>query len=170
MPLVTAATGVFQSTKRHRMAEKPYIVESSQLVRRPLAEVFAFFARAENLEILTPEWLHFRIRSVQPEPIQKGTLITYSLRLHGIPLGWTSEITDWEPPHRFVDLQLRGPYKLWRHEHRFQAQGDATLITDRVELSLPFGPLGHLVYKLKVRSDVQRIFAFREQKINAVFP
>ena len=96
------------------MEGKRYIVESSQIVPRPLAEVFAFFARAENLEILTPEWLHFKIHSVTPEPVQKGTLITYSLRVHGIPMGWTSEITDWEPPHRFVDVQLRGPYKLWR--------------------------------------------------------
>ena len=155
--------------KTRKMAAKTYTIASEQMVGRPLDEVFAFFARAQNLEILTPPWLNFRILAVAPEPIRKGTVIDYSLRIHGIPLRWTSEIVEWEPPNRFVDLQLRGPYKLWRHEHRFARRDGETLISDTVELALPLGLLGQIAYRIKVRSDVQQIFAFRENAIKALF-
>jgi len=151
------------------MADKTYTLAFTQQVTRPLAEVFNFFSRAENLEELTPPWLNFKILKAEPQPVQQGTVIHYSLRLHGIPLRWTSEIVEWEPPHRFVDLQLRGPYKLWRHEHRFEARDGGTLISDTINLSLPLGFLGRLAYKIKVESDVQEIFAFREGKIRSIF-
>ncbi|HZU32294.1 MAG TPA: SRPBCC family protein [Candidatus Angelobacter sp.] len=151
------------------MASKANTLVFTQQVPRELPEVFEFFSRAENLETITPPWLSFKILSVDPEPIRKGTLIHYKLRVHGIPLRWTSEIVEWEPPNRFVDLQLRGPYKLWHHEHRFEARDGGTLITDIVNLALPFGLLGELVYKVKVHSDVRQIFAFREEKIRELF-
>jgi len=151
------------------MAVKTYTLSFAQQVARPLPEVFDFFSRAENLEALTPPWLNFKILDVKPQPVQQGTLINYSLRVHGIPLRWTSEIIEWEPPHRFVDLQLRGPYKLWRHEHRFETCQGGTLISDTINLALPLGFLGRLAYKIKVESDVQEIFAFREQKIRSLF-
>ena len=151
------------------MADKTYTLAFTQQVARPLPEVFNFFSQAENLEELTPPWLNFKILKAEPQPVQQGTLIDYSLRVHGIPLRWRSEIVEWEPPHRFVDLQLRGPYKLWRHEHRFEDHDGGTLISDRVELALPLGVLGRMVYKIKVRSDVQEIFAFRKGKISSIF-
>ena len=151
------------------MADKTYTVAFAQQVARPLPEIFEFFSRAENLQVLTPPWLNFKILDVRPQPVQKGTLINYSLRVHGIPLRWTSEIVEWEPPHRFVDLQLRGPYKLWRHEHRFEPKNGGTLISDTISLALPLGFLGQLAYKIKVHSDVQDIFSFREEKIRALF-
>ena len=151
------------------MGDKNYILSFQQQVSRPLGEVFDFFSRAENLEALTPPWLNFKILDVMPTPIRQGTLINYSLRVHGIPLRWTSEIVAWEPPHRFVDLQRRGPYKLWRHEHRFEARDGGTLISDTINLALPLGLLGLLAYKVKVRSDVQEIFSFREKTIHALF-
>jgi ligand-binding SRPBCC domain-containing protein len=151
------------------MPLKTYTLMFRQQVPRGLQEVFSFFAQAENLQIITPAWLGFRIVSVTPAPIRQGSMIRYKLRVHGIPLRWTSQIVEWDPPHRFVDLQLRGPYKLWRHEHRFEAFASGTRITDVVTLALPLGLLGDLAYKLKVRSDVQEIFAFREAKISQLF-
>lgn len=151
------------------MADKPYTLTFEQQLSRELPEVFNFFSKAENLETITPEFLHFKVLSVAPEPIGQGTLIHYSLRLHGIPLRWTSEIVEWEPPYRFVDLQLRGPYKLWRHEHCFEARTGGTHITDTVTLALPFGWMGELAYKIRVRSEVRNIFAFRESKIRALY-
>lgn len=151
------------------MADKTYTMAFTQQVARPLPEVFNFFSRAENLEALTPPWLNFKILKAEPQPVQQGTVIHYSLSVHGIPLRWTSEIVEWEPPHRFVDLQLRGPYKLWRHEHRFEARDGGTLISDTINLSLPLGFLGQIAYKIKVHSDVQEIFAFRREKIRALF-
>ena|SRR5436305_440369 len=151
------------------MAHKTYTLAFTQQVARPLAEVFEFFSLAENLQVLTPPWLNFKILEVTPQPVQKGTLINYSLRVHGIPLRWTSEIVEWDPPHRFVDLQLRGPYKLWRHEHRFEPNDGGTLIADKISLALPLGLLGQMAYKIKLQSDVQEIFSFRKEKIRALF-
>ncbi len=151
------------------MADKTYTLSFEQQVARPRPEVFDFFSRAENLEVLTPPWLNFKILEVKPQPVRQGTLINYSLRIHGIPLRWTSEITEWEPPHRFVDLQLRGPYKLWRHEHLFEERDGGTLIADTINLALPLSALGQIAYKIKVKSDVEEIFAFRKEKIRTLF-
>jgi len=147
----------------------PYILRAEQYVPRPLAEVFAFFSKAENLEQLTPPWLHFQILTVDPTPVQKGTLIRYALRWRIFPIRWTTEITEWEPPHRFVDLQLKGPYKLWHHEHRFISEGDGTRITDEVQYMLPFGILGSIAHALKVKRDVETIFAYRTNAVNRLF-
>jgi len=151
------------------MANNPYRLVHEQLVPRKLEEVFEFFSRAENLETLTPDFLHFKIVSIHPQPVQKGTLINYKLRVRGMPLRWTSEIREWEPPARFVDFQTRGPYKLWHHTHRFIAEGDNTRIIDEVLYDLPFGVLGRLTHAVMVKSDVENIFRYREMKIRELF-
>jgi ligand-binding SRPBCC domain-containing protein len=147
----------------------PYKLEHEQLVPRPLHEVFSFFSRSENLEAITPAWLHFSVLSVAPQPLRKGTIIRYKLRVRGVPLRWTSEIVEWRPPHKFVDVQRKGPYKLWHHTHLFFAEGANTRIRDEVLYSLPFGVIGTLAHRLAVRRDVERIFAFRHNKIRAIF-
>lgn len=136
---------------------------------RPLDEVFDFFSKAENLQELTPPWLHFKILSVDPSPVRKGTLIKYALRWRVFPIRWTTEIIEWDPPHRFVDVELKGPYKLWRHEHRFFAEAGGTRITDEVQYQLPFGPLGLIAHQLKVKKDVETIFAYRTEAVNRRF-
>ena len=145
-----------------------FIFRAKQYVDRPIDEVFAFFSRAENLQKLTPSWLHFRILSVNPSPVRKGTLIRYALRWRVFPIRWTTEIIEWDPPHRFVDLQLKGPYRLWHHEHRFVAEGNGTRIFDEVRYELPFGMLGSLVHWLKVRRDVEGIFAYRREAVQRI--
>jgi ligand-binding SRPBCC domain-containing protein len=137
-------------------------------VPRPLEEVFAFFSDASNLELLTPSWLKFQVLTI-PEVISTGVHIRYRLRWHGIPLHWTTEITRWNPPHDFVDIQLSGPYKLWRHTHRFEEQNGGTLLRDNVDYALPFGPLGSLAHALQVRSNVKRIFDYRFVRIQEMF-
>ena len=145
------------------------VFRAEQYIERPVEDVFAFFARAENLQELTPAWLHFRIRSVEPNPIRKGSLIRYSLRWRIFPIRWTTEIMEWDPPHRFLDVQLKGPYRLWHHEHRFVAEGAGTRMFDEVRYELPFGVLGAVVHALKVRRDVEGIFAYRKQAVEKVF-
>lgn len=127
----------------------------------PRGEVFAFFADAGNLEAITPPWLAFRITTPTPIDLKPGALIDYRLRLHGVPFRWRTLISDWDPPHRFVDEQVKGPYSLWRHEHVFEEAEGGTWITDRVEYS-HFG--GRLVNRLLVRPDLDRIFAYRKQR------
>jgi ligand-binding SRPBCC domain-containing protein len=147
----------------------PFVFRAEQVVPCQLNEVFEFFSKAENLQQLTPPWLNFRIVSVQPTPVRKGTLIQYSLRWRIVPIHWTTEIIDWEPPFRFIDLQLKGPYKLWRHEHHFAAEGNRTRITDEIQYLLPFGIVGRIVHTVKVKSDVEAIFDYRRAVVRKIF-
>ena len=132
-------------------------------------EVFAFFADARNLEALTPPLLHFRVVTPGPIMMGAGALIRYRLRVHGVPVSWLTEITAWDPPHRFVDEQLKGPYALWHHTHTFEPTSDgATLMCDVVRYRVGFGPLGALATRLVVRRDVEAIFDFRAERIPAL--
>ncbi len=128
-------------------------------------EVFPFFANARNLEAITPPLLRFEV--VTPGAIEMGvgTLIQYRLRLHGVPVSWLTSIQAWDPPHRFVDVQVRGPYALWHHTHTFVPHGDGTLMTDTVRYAIGFGALGELAHRAFVRRDVEAIFDFRREAI-----
>lgn len=141
-------------------------LEREQVLEAGLEEAFAFFSRAENLEAITPPWLRFRIVSPTPIEMGSGTLIRYRLRLHGIPVSWLTRIEEWDPPHRFVDRQVRGPYALWHHTHAFEPIGDnRTRMTDVVRYGHRLGPLGTLGEHLIVRRDLERIFDYRHDQI-----
>ena len=129
----------------------------------PLDTVFGFFSNPANLEKVTPPWVGFRILSKLPVEMKPGALLDYAIRVHGIPLKWRSEITVWEPPYRFADLQLNGPYAVWHHQHRFEARHGGTLVTDDVEYAIPFSwmPGAQLVERFLVAPDVEKIFAHR---------
>jgi len=144
---------------------KIYTLEREQWIPRPLPVVFEFFSHAENLESITPAWLHFKIRTATPIAMHPGTLIDYTIRLGGIPLRWRTCITQWEPERRFVDEQQRGPYALWEHTHTFEACGEGVLMTDRVRYALPFGPLGRAVHAVALRSALGAIFDHRFRRI-----
>jgi ligand-binding SRPBCC domain-containing protein len=150
----------------HLHATKIHTLQSEVWVPSPREGVFAFFSRAENLEALTPHWLHLSIVSPSPIEMKTGTRIRYRLRLHGIPLRWESEITAWEPPHRFVDEQRTGPYRLWIHEHLFLEQEGGTTVRDTVQYSVAGG---ELVHRLFVAPDLNKIFEFRRQRVAEVF-
>ncbi len=124
----------------------------------PRDEVFAFFSDAANLEALTPDFLRFRILTPTPIEMGRGVRIDYRLSVRGVPLRWRSEITHWLPPWRFVDRQLRGPYRLWIHEHEFDERDGGTVCRDRVSWAAPGGAL---VGRWIVEPDLERIFAYR---------
>ncbi|MGZ4167570.1 MAG: SRPBCC family protein [Solirubrobacteraceae bacterium] len=140
-------------------------LERRQRLDQPLHVVFAFFAQAGNLERITPPWLRFELLDTEPAEMGEGTLIDYRLRLHGVPVRWTSRIDAWSPGHSFVDRQLRGPYRLWRHRHTFIADGDGTIVGDEVDYALPLGPVGDLAHPVFVRRDLRRIFEYRGQAV-----
>ena len=145
-------------------------LERQQFVPRPRDEVFAFFSDAQNLEMLTPAFLNFRILIPLPLDMRSGILIDYQIRLGGIPMRWRTRIETFEAPVRFVDVQLAGPYRAWRHVHEFQDAPGGTLVTDRVDYALPFGFLGALVHRLFVRRALKRIFDYRQQRLTEIFP
>lgn len=128
-------------------------------------EVFAFFADALNLQRITPPWLGFRVLSPAPITMAPGARIEYRLRLHGLPLRWLTQISEWEPPRRFVDVQLRGPYRLWQHTHSFEPEAGGVRVRDTVRYALPLGPLGELANAAFVRRDLARIFDYRQQAV-----
>lgn len=137
----------------------------TQLVGRPLPEVFAFFSDAANLDALTPPFLHFRILTPMPIELCAGAQLDYQLSLFGVPVRWRTRITDWQPQERFVDEQESGPYALWRHTHEFEARGASTLMRDVVDYSQPLGPIGTVAHVLFVRRTLDRIFDFRRDAI-----
>lgn len=151
------------------MPRTPYVLRSSLWVPAPLEKVFPFFTDAHNLEDLTPPFLRFRVLTPDPIDIREGALIDYRIGLHGIPMRWRTLISRWEPPHAFVDEQLQGPYTRWHHTHTFEAKDGGTLLGDRVEMIPKGWVLAPLVQKLFVARDVQRIFAYRLQRMTAHF-
>ncbi|MFO0897786.1 MAG: SRPBCC family protein [Pirellulales bacterium] len=148
---------------------KTYRLERAQFVPRPRSEVFPFFADAGNLESITPDFVGFRILTPRPIAMRAGTIIDYQIKLFGVPLNWRTEIESFDPPERFVDVQRRGPYRLWRHTHRFLEQPGGTLLVDEVDYQLPAGPLGPLAHALFVRRSLDRIFAHRQAMIARLF-
>lgn len=131
----------------------------------PIEQVFDFFADAGNLERITPPQLNFKIISPQPIAIKKGALIDYRLKLRGLPITWKTEISEWNPPHVFVDRALKSPYRQWIHRHTFtKISENRTLIEDQVKYRLPLEPLGDLAHFF-VRRELDYIFDFRQKSV-----
>lgn len=143
-----------------------YRYSSELRLPRSREEVFPFFADAANLELITPPWLRFRVLTPRPITLRPGALIDYRLGVRGIPFRWRTEITVWEPPVRFADRQLRGPYRLWEHEHVFEETESGTVCRDHVRYAVPGGAL---VHRLLVKRDVERIFAYRRMALERQF-
>jgi ligand-binding SRPBCC domain-containing protein len=144
-----------------------WILRAAQVIPMRRDVLFPFFADARNLARITPPELGFDILTAGPIAMGPGTLIDYRIRLWGVPLRWRTVIARWDPPHAFVDEQLRGPYAEWVHSHRFIERDDGTLMEDEVRFRLPFGALGALGAPL-VRRQLRRIFAYRRSAIVAL--
>jgi ligand-binding SRPBCC domain-containing protein len=146
-----------------------HTLRSEQALDADVETVFAFFADPLNLEVITPPLLRFAVVTPAPIPMGVGTFIQYRLRLRGVPLRWDTLIQAWEPPRRFVDVQVRGPYRLWHHTHELTPLDDGrTLMRDTVRYDLGFGALGALAHRVIVRRDLEAIFAYRAERVPAL--
>jgi ligand-binding SRPBCC domain-containing protein len=144
----------------------PYVLEREQIIERDRSEAFAFFSDAFNLERITPPFLRFRVLTARPLTMAAGTLLEYKLSLFGVGFCWKTIIERWEPEESFVDLQLEGPYRLWRHTHSFESIGQSrTLMRDRVEYLIPLGILGRISNALFVSRTLKEIFDYRARSI-----
>lgn len=148
---------------------KKYILKKEQFINKPLKEVFSFFEKPENLSEITPKNLSFKILNSTPIKMEKNALINYRIKILGIPLYWTTKITDYNPPLSFTDEQLKGPYSLWKHTHIFVECNGGTLMTDEVLYSIPYGIWGEIAQKIYVKRELDNIFSFREKIIKKIF-
>ncbi|MBT8093027.1 MAG: SRPBCC family protein [Gammaproteobacteria bacterium] len=144
--------------------DRHQVLETATLLPLTVDEVFAFFSSAENLERITPPELAFQILTPTPIVIKEGTIIDYRLRLFGVPFHWRTRIVQWQPGKQFIDEQIRGPYRSWRHLHTFAECENGTRMTDRVEYRLPLHPAGLIALPL-VRRQLDRIFRYRASVI-----
>ena len=146
-----------------------YELTDDVIVAAGADEAWAFFSKAENLPRITPAWMKFKIETPTPIDIRQDCLIDYSIRVNGLPMRWRTRIIDWSPPRQFIDLQLRGPYALWHHQHTFEpvsdAEGGGVRCRDRVTYKVPAGPIGRVVNRLMIRKQLLSIFGYRRQKI-----
>jgi ligand-binding SRPBCC domain-containing protein len=132
-------------------------------------EVFAFFEKPENLSRITPPWLQFRILTPSPVEMKIGTVIDYTISLLGVPIRWRTLITTYQPPERFVDEQVRGPYALWHHTHSFIRTEEGTRMVDAIRYAVPGGILGTMAHRWFVRRQLKTIFDYREKVISEIF-
>jgi ligand-binding SRPBCC domain-containing protein len=147
-----------------------HVLQREQRLPAPPEAVFPFFADARNLEAITPPLLEFRLLTPEPIAMGVGTFLQYALRLRGVPVRWDTLIQAWEPPHRFVDVQVRGPYRLWHHTHELLPldDGTATLMRDTVRYAMPLGLVGEVARRAVVTRDLDAIFAFRAERVPAL--
>ncbi|HEX2053805.1 MAG TPA: SRPBCC family protein [Actinomycetota bacterium] len=162
--IVSAPKGALRISRERRGV---YRLTTELLVDRPIDEVFEFFSDPRNLENITPGWLTLRVRTRERIVMRKGTRIRYRFRVRGVPAIWHSEITAWEPPHRFVDEQSLGPFRMWVHEHTFEEIDGRTLARDSVTYKVPGGRLLHGLF---VEKDLRRLFGFRHDRLLQIFP
>ncbi len=146
-----------------------YSFYSEQFFKKPITEVFDFFKRPENLDAITPAKLGFKILTPGPILMQKNAIIDYTIRLYGVPMRWQTQITDYHPPYSFTDTQVKGPYKTWIHTHTFSEKDGGTLMTDNVQYSLFWGPVGEIARVLFVKREIEKIFQARRQVLEKIF-
>jgi ligand-binding SRPBCC domain-containing protein len=149
-----------------------HTLEHTQTVHASIETCWSFFSDPRNLAQITPPELGFEVTSTLPPRMHPGLMIEYRVRpLFGIPVTWLTEITHVDEPHSFVDEQRIGPYRIWHHEHRFTDAGNGTVtMHDKVTYVLPFGPIGNLIHPLIVQPQLRRIFTFRKQAVQRLFP
>ncbi len=145
-----------------------HTLDTQFFVPRTRDELFPFFCDAFNLERITPPELKFRVLRPRPIELREGARIEYRLRLWGVPFGWRTLISLWEPPVRFVDEQTSGPFGRWVHRHEFVPTGQGTIIRDHVDYALPLSPLSGFAHPL-MRRQLTRIFRYRHQILHAMF-
>lgn len=148
---------------------KYYKLVKSQFIDTPINEVFSFFEKPENLQEITPPYLNFKIITPSPIKMEEGQVISYKIKLRGIPLTWKSLISLYDPPNSFIDEQIRGPYAIWHHTHTFKEEDGGTMIEDEVKYAIPFSIIGRICNHLFIKNDLNKIFQYRKEKISLIF-
>ena len=144
-----------------------HVLEARVWLARPRPEVFAFFANPRNLLHLAPPRVGLQLRT-DVATLAAGAVLDFRLRWLGLPLRWRAYIREYDPPYRFVDVQVRGPWARWEHRHMFLEEGGGTWLEDRVTYRLPLGPLGRFGHAVLVERQLQRAWAYRQARLTAL--
>ena len=166
--IVIRRIGAERALAPHQPAGARYVLSSRTVLETPAAETFAFFSRPENLGLLTPASMRFLILR-KPETVTENATIDYRMRVAGVPIRWRTRIVRWQQDAGFVDVQEKGPYRLWYHEHTFRADGPHTVMDDRVYYTPPLGVLGRIAHALVIRQMLLGIFHYRQDVIRLRF-
>ena len=149
---------------------KIYQLKALQNLPISIEEAWDFFSNPNNLSVITPEWLNFKVTSKLPDKMYPGIIITDKVHpVLGIPNTWVTEITNVKEPFYFVDEQRFGPYKLWHHQHHFKEMENGVEMMDIVNYALPFDPFSRPLNSLLVEKKVKEIFEYREKKLREMF-
>ena len=158
-----------QNSMTETLPEPTYRLRSKSVVNRTKSEMFDFFSSPSNLGLVTPQWMNFKILGSHGSTIKNSEFL-YQVKLGPLPLKWKSKIVHWEQDHEFVDLQIKGPYKLWWHHHKLTSQPDGTvLMEDTVLYKIPMGYIGRAMHKLLIKKVLKRIFNYRNRMIELRF-
>jgi len=144
-----------------------HVLEARVWIGRPRPDVFAFFADPENLARLSPPSLQVTLLTA-PEPMSTGSVLDYRLRWLGVPLRWRAYVREYDPPFRFLDVQLLGPCTRWEHRHRFLEADGGTVVEDRVVYRLPLGVLGKILHAAVVGRQLRAAWAYRTRQLEAL--
>ena len=149
---------------------KLYTLQRTQKLPISLEKAWEFFSNPQNLALITPPSLNLKPVSDVPDKMCPGMIVIYRVKpFLGLGINWVTEITHVQRPHFFVDEQRFGPYRFWHHQHRFSEIEGGIEAEDTVNYGLPFGPLGRLAHSLSVRSQLEKIFDYREQVLTDKF-
>jgi ligand-binding SRPBCC domain-containing protein len=146
-----------------------HVLQRETVLQAPISEAFSFFQDPRNLSGITPKWMGFDIVHIDDGEMRAGLKIAYRIKWLGVSLRWITKISEYEPPHRFLDVQTKGPYNTWRHEHTFEETESGTIMRDLVRYQLPFGILGDVAHWLIVRRQLRRIFDYQARRIANLF-
>jgi ligand-binding SRPBCC domain-containing protein len=148
-----------------------YQFQRTQRIPATAAQVWDFISSPRNLAEITPGDMGFELTSAQlPEKMHAGLLISYNVRpILGIKIKWVTKIAEVGEPDYFIDEQLKGPYRLWRHEHRMRAIDGGIEMTDKVSYQPPLGIIGRLANELFLQKKLDAIFNYRFRQIEARF-
>jgi ligand-binding SRPBCC domain-containing protein len=150
---------------------KTFVLEREQLIKAPLDKVWQFFSSPHNLDVITPKDLDLEIvECPDVEEIYPGMMIRYTVRpILNFPFKWTTEILEVKAPHSFTDVQIKGPYRRWEHQHTFIPINGSVSMKDRVLYSIPVDALSAWINKWVVQKKLDQIFDYRKQEIEKLF-
>ncbi len=142
------------------MDNKTNVYTKSTLIATSREELFAFHANPENIKIVTPPYIKTKLLFVSDNPLVAGSSIQLKSVRFGIPQEWLVKVTDYNAPSYFTDTQLKGPFKLFKHTHKFESSINGTILTD-VVYYIPKGNfLGKLV-KSFIHKELVKMFDYR---------